>query len=104
MVEKKPEDEGVIFSSKYLNDSYKGKEFEVYLKLKPPAKKPEIKRSIYNSVWVWFLLCLGINFIAGDPIGFTSINPDGDYCQDPVISQSQKHQPSDYDRNEGCSR
>jgi hypothetical protein len=60
MVEKKPEDEGVIFSGKCLNDSYKGKEFEGYLKFKPPAKKPEIKRSIYDSVWVWFLLCLGI--------------------------------------------
>ncbi|OCR02471.1 hypothetical protein BCD67_00855 [Oscillatoriales cyanobacterium USR001] len=104
MAEKKPEDDAVIFSGKCLNDSYKGKEFEGYLKFKPPEKKPEKKSSNWNSIFVWFLVCLGINFIAGDPIGFTTINSDPESsCKDPVVPKSERHKPSHYNPSGDCS-
>lgn len=102
MAEKKPENEEMLSISKYISESYKSREYELYVKFKPD-KKPEKKRSLWNSVWVWFLMCLGINFIAGDPIGFTKSNSDQGYCEDRVVPKSERHKPSRYDNSGDCS-
>jgi hypothetical protein len=103
MAEKKPEDEGILFSGKCLNDADKGKEFEGVIKFKPPAKKPEKKRSIFDSIWVWFLVGLGINFVVGDPIGFTKLDSDQEGCKNRVLPKSESNNYSLYDHSEDCS-
>ena len=99
---KKPEDDAVLFSGKCLNGSYKGKEFEGYLKFKTPAKKPEKKRSIWDSIWVWFFLFAGINFIAGDPMGFTKTSSIQLFCHPDDLPKSGGHKPSSHDDSSEC--
>lgn len=53
-----------------IKEAYKITDYEVVLV--PKASKPlPKKRSVWESIWVWFLLVLGLNFAVGDPIGFT---------------------------------
>ena len=99
MSEKKPDDD-VIFSSKTISESYKGKEVNFEFKLKPPAKKPG--KSVWDSIWVWFFLFLGINFIAGDPTGFTKTGTPQQFCQPDNSPKSEGHKPSPHDDNGEC--
>ncbi|HLO49868.1 MAG TPA: hypothetical protein VK211_15735 [Kamptonema sp.] len=101
MSEKKTETELTILSSQTLIVSYLGKEYEIMYKPKP-GKKPE-KKSVWNSIWVWFLVCLGINFIAGDPMGFTKTSSPQLSCHPDNLPNSEQHKPSASTDSGECS-
>ena len=96
-----PKERPILLSNVCLKEICKCKKCEFFLlvKIQEPEPPPPKKRSILDSIWVWLLLVLGMNFVVGDPIGFTENNSPK---ESPPLETSPQHDCEPPKRNRKC--